>query len=197
MKKVTEICTFFCGYFSDRELRGFEKKSVTSPSKKRYLYKVKNFKKFYRKNKDRLFGYLLRRTGDYSLAADIMQESFTKYLERYRDRELSVSLLFTIGRNLLYDNARKQRGNTLFEEDRHESSVDQEHTVLVREESRRVLVALRKLNKDDADILGLAVTSGLSYREIAGITGVSESNVKVKIHRSRLKLKKILRTGVS
>jgi DNA-directed RNA polymerase specialized sigma24 family protein len=31
----------------------------------------------------------------------------------------------------------------------------------------------------------------LSYREIAGVTGLSEANVKVRVHRARLKLKKI------
>ena len=44
-------------------------------------------------------------------------------------------------------------------------------------------------------ILSLVVSSGLSYKEIAELTGTNETNIKVKIHRSRLKLKKILRKG--
>ncbi len=162
---------------------------------KRYTTKVNSFRDFYNDNKDRLFGYLLRRTGDYHLAADISQESFTKYLERYSKRELSVSLLFTIGRNLLYDNSRKQRATIPFEEENHKGSTDEESAFLVREESRRVLKALQQLEQEEADILSLAVSSGLSYREIAEMTSTSEANIKVKIHRSRLKLKKILRTG--
>jgi DNA-binding NarL/FixJ family response regulator len=34
------------------------------------------------------------------------------------------------------------------------------------------------------------VSSGLSYREIARIAGTSEGNVKVMVHRARVKLKK-------
>jgi RNA polymerase sigma-70 factor (ECF subfamily) len=43
--------------------------------------------------------------------------------------------------------------------------------------------------------LALAVSGVLSYRKIASIAGISEANVKVKVHRARLKLKKILNAG--
>ena len=157
----------------------------------------RNFKKFYNDNKGQFFGYLLRRSGDYHLAADTMQESFARYLERYGKRELSVSLLFTIGRNLLNDHSRKQRKVVPFEENQHKGVADEESAYLVREESRRVLNAMQQLSPEDADVLSLAVSSDLSYRQIAELTGTSEANIKVKIHRSRLKLKKILRTGES
>lgn len=156
---------------------------------------MNNFREFYNDNKDRLFGYFLRRTGDYHLAADISQESFTRYLEQYSKREPSVSLLFTIGRNLLYDHGRRQRPTILFDEERHRSSTDEESAFLVREESRRMLKALQQLDPEEADILLLAVNSDLSYQKIAELTGTSEASIKIKIHRSRLKLKKTLCTG--
>ncbi|MDP4726083.1 MAG: sigma-70 family RNA polymerase sigma factor, partial [Desulfobacterales bacterium] len=68
---------------------------------------------------------------------------------------------------------------------------NQEENYLVRDECRRVLSALQKLERDERDVLTLVVSSGLSYREIAGVTGLSEANVKVRVHRARLKLKKI------
>ena len=173
----------------------FLQKNVTFSQKKRYENKVNTFRKFYKENKDRLFGYLLRKSGNYPLSADIMQESFTRYLERYSDRELSPSLLFTISRNLLYDHGRKNRHETLYEEDRHGVDIDQENIYHVREESKRVLAALQQLNDEEQDILALTVSSGLSYREIAEMTGNSEANIKVNIHRSRVKLKKILQQG--
>ena len=161
----------------------------------RYNNRVENFRKFYKSNKDRLFGYLLRMTGDYHLAADLMQDSFTRYFERYKDKDASVSLLFTIGRNLLFDNFREKDTHKSYEEGRHGLGRDQERAFLVREEYRRVLSAMQRLQKDEREMLTLAVSSDLSYREIAKITGTSESNVKVKIHRSRLKLRKFLRAG--
>ena len=161
----------------------------------RYNNRVENFREFYKLNKDRLFGYFLRMTGDYHLSADLMQDSFTRYFERYKDKDASVSLLFTIGRNLLFDNFRGKDTHKSYEEERHGLGRDQERVFLVREEYRRVLSAMQRLQKDEREMLTLAVSSDLSYREIAKITGTSESNVKVKIHRSRLKLRKFLRAG--
>ena len=83
----------------------------------------------------------------------------------------------------------------LFEGDHEDSSSNQEQALIVREEYRRVLSAMQMLEKDERDILALAVSGILTYREIATIAGISEANVKVKVHRARLKLKKILKAG--
>ena len=122
-----------------------------------------------------------------------MQESFTRYLERYNEREHSPALLFTIGRNLLFDHIRKARPDIAYEDEEHGGSVDQEHIYQVQEEVREVLAALQQLDDEERDILSLLASSGLPYREIAQITGNSEANIKIKIHRSRIKLNKILK----
>ena len=144
-----------------------------------------------------MFGYLLRRSGDYDLAADMMQESFTRYFERYGDRDPSVPLLFTIGRNCFTDHARRRRADMPYDESEHGriEEQDQEKAFLLREESRQVLDALQKLDKNESDLLGLAVSSGLSYQEISEMTEMSIANVKVIIHRARAKLRQILKKG--
>lgn len=72
---------------------------------------------------------------------------------------------------------------------------DEESAYVEREESRRVMSAIQQLAPDEADLLSLVVSSGLSYHQIAELTGTSEGNIKVRIHRCRQKLKKILHTG--
>ncbi len=161
----------------------------------RYIDSVRKFKAFYDKHKDMFFAYLMRSTGDYYLASDIMQESFTRYLERYGKDPQSVSLLYTIGRNLIYDNARKQKRNAGLQPDQNNPEDDHEHYLMVREQYRQVLSAMQTLDADERDILALAVSSQLSYREISSIAGISEANVKVKIHRARVKLRKIVQAG--
>ena len=153
------------------------------------------FKSFYNGHRDRLFGYLLKMTGDYHLAADLMQESFTRYLEKYRQREPSAALVFTIARNLVIDHFRRQPADVPLEEGRNGGRVDQERLLMVREEYRRVLAAMQELPPGDRDILSLVVSSGLPYRRIAEIAGISEANLKVRVHRCRLKLRKFLETG--
>jgi RNA polymerase sigma-70 factor (ECF subfamily) len=156
---------------------------------------VETFGSFYQAQSERLFGYLIRLTGDYQLSSDIMQESFTRYLEHYGHQEQNVSLLFTIARNAVWDNSRKRSQNKELEGDIKDGAIDPEQQLSVREEYRKVLAAMQQLEKSDRDILALTVSSDMTYRDIAAVTGISEANVKVKVHRTRIKLKKILKTG--
>ena len=153
------------------------------------------FSSFYWTQKEKLFGYLMRLTGNYQLSSDIMQESFTRYLENYGPQTQNVSLLFTIARNAVWDNARKKTRNKTIEKDIEDTNIDPEQLTLVRESYRNVLSAMQTLDKDQRDILALTVSSDLSYREIANIIGISEANVKVKVHRARIRLKEILQIG--
>jgi RNA polymerase sigma-70 factor (ECF subfamily) len=153
------------------------------------------FGSFYKNYKKPLFEYLMRVTGDYHLASDIMQESFTRFLERYEQKAPNAALLYTIARNIFLDHFRHQGHRPCFAEDPIDSSKSQEDGLMVKQEYRRVLAALQGLNTDERDILALAISDGISYRDIASIAGISVESVKVKVHRTRLKLKNILQRG--
>ena len=161
----------------------------------RYTNSVDTYRAFYIEHKDKLFAYLMRMTADYYLSSDIMQESFTRYLEHYSQELPSLPLLYTIARNALFDHVRKEGHRTEGKEDQPDCSVDQERTLMVRQEYSHVLLAMNQLEKEERDLLAIAVSGTLSYREIAAITGISVANVKVKVHRARLKLKKTLHKG--
>ena len=141
------------------------------------------FRIFYIENGGRLFSYLLRKCRAPHLANDLVQESFTRYLEKYRNRELTRALLFTIGRNLFYDHMRQQGKNISLEIEPIEPSDNQENAYIVREDSARVLAAMQHLSDEDRDILALVVGGELSYREIAEVRECSESNIKVRVHQ--------------
>jgi len=157
----------------------------------RYTEKVHGVSVLFEENKDRLFSYLIRMTGDYDLAGDILQESFTRYMEHYTDNENSVSLLYTIARNALIDHTRKHRYHVELDGEQKDHAGDLEHTLLIRENYRRVMKGFQALDEEERNILSLAISSDLSYHEIAAITGMSVANVKVKVHRARLKLRKM------
>lgn len=139
--------------------------------------------------------YLIRRSGDYQLACDIMQESFIRIYEKYTAENFTPQLLYTIGRNLALDSIRKRKKNPSSIEFDDQPVDGQEHYLMVRDEYRRVLVAMRHLEDDERDLLSLVVSSEMSYRELAQLTGISEANVKVKIHRARKKLRAYLKAG--
>jgi RNA polymerase sigma-70 factor (ECF subfamily) len=154
-----------------------------------------NLGSFYRDNRRTLFVYLMRMTGDYYLASDIMQESFTRLLEHYNGQTPNAALLFTIARNALFDHSRNRNRNVHLAEDPIDGSAGQEYDVMIKQAYRQVIAAMQQLEKDERDILALAISDGLSYRDIAAIVGISVENVKVKVHRTRLKLKTILQRG--
>ncbi|MEW6674279.1 MAG: RNA polymerase sigma factor [Thermodesulfobacteriota bacterium] len=148
---------------------------------------------FYQRHREKLFYYLMRMTGDYYLSGDIMQESFTRLLKHYGPEVQDVPLLYKIARNAVLDHIRKNSRMSGLEEDEcRDCSVDFERLLMVREEYRKVLAAMQKLGTDEREIIALVAGGNFSYREIAQITGFSEVNVRVKVHRARLRIKEIL-----
>ena len=151
------------------------------------------FRKFYTDNGDKLFGYLLRKTGNTHLAADLAQEAFTRYLEQYRNGEQSVALLFTIGRNLFYDHVRQQPRGELKPDELDGSLISQpEESYIAKQKSAKIMKAMQQLGDEEQDILALIVSSSMRYQEIADLRKCTVANVKVIVHRARKKLKKLL-----
>jgi RNA polymerase sigma-70 factor (ECF subfamily) len=185
--------TLKCQLF--RCIPNYYKKHVTFLPVMRYKHSVKPFKTFYLENKDKVFAYLIRLTGDYQLSVDAMQEGFTKMLSHYGPQRQSVALLFKIARNAAMDDVRRRQPRQHGEYNPEDDGHNPEKMVLVREEYRNVLAAMSQLDKMERDILALAISSELSYRDIAGIVGISAANVRVKIHRARMKLKETLKSG--
>ena len=61
-----------------------------------------------------------------------------------------------------------------------------------REKLSHLLSALQDLPEVDRSAILLRSQDGLSYQEIADTLGISLSAAKVKVHRARIKLAKIL-----
>ncbi len=151
---------------------------------------------FYRAGKDRLFGYLVRMTANHDLSADVMQESFVRYIEHYGSGPCQYPLLYRIARNALNDHFRRNKHFTCMDDSIEDSYATPEQTYEDRDAFQQVLKAMQMLKTDDREILSLATGDGnLSYQQIGEITGNSEANIKVKIHRARLKLREILKKG--
>lgn len=153
---------------------------------------TERYQQFYRDQQHKLFSYLLYKSGDSEVAKDLMQESFTRHFKHYGHQLAdSPSLLFTIARNALVD---YQRGKTRFyraEKSPQETVPDEETSFIIKEESARVQEAMTLLPEKDMEILILAV-NGIAYKEIAAIFNLSVATIKVRVHRTRVKLRTIL-----
>ncbi len=49
---------------------------------------------------------------------------------------------------------------------------------------------MQQLGEEERDTPALVVSSDISYRDMAEMTGTSERNVKVRVHRAKVKLRK-------
>ena len=154
-----------------------------------------SYDSFYRENRDRIFAYLLRLTGDYHLSNDFMQESFVRYFSHYHSTGNNCALLFTIARNAFLDSTRKPREERL--EDKNEVAWvgNPESQLMEKQALNKMLAAIQKLNPVDRELIALLAAKTFSYKEISKMLNISETNVKVKVHRARLRLKAILENG--
>ncbi len=156
---------------------------------------MESCERLYRDNRERVLRFLLHLTGDVELARDLVQETFARYLSRYgRDSE-QLGLLFTIARNAGLDALRRRRTSTLPERETADPRRDPEHQLIDRQEMDRVLAAIRRLDDTDRQLVAFLATGTFSYREIGRLLDLSETNVKVRVHRARLKLKALMAEG--
>lgn len=142
-----------------------------------------------------MFAYLLRLTGDYPLCGDLMQESFTRYLHRYGRQSNNGALLFTIARNAAWDALRKRREEPFQGDDQESPDGDPERQLIQKQAFNSMIAAIQQLNPVDRELIALLSTETFSYRQIGKMLAISEANVKVKVHRARLRLKAILNDG--
>ena len=154
-----------------------------------------SYDSFYRENRDRVFAYLLHLTGDYHLSKDFMQESFVRYFSHYPNNGNNCSLLFTIARNAFLDSIRKCREEKLQDKDEVSLVSNPESQLIEKQGFNKIMAAIQQLNSVDRELIALIATKTFSYKEIGKLLHISETNVKVKVHRARLRLRDILKNG--
>ncbi len=65
-------------------------------------------------------------------------------------------------------------------------------SISAEERSRYLKLAIESLAETDAVVVTLFYYDELSLEEIAGVTGLSSSNIRIKLHRSRKKMYQVI-----
>lgn len=146
-----------------------------------------------------LFKVAYRISGDLAVSEDLCQEAFIRYYKRIvplPSQEQAKYWLIRVVKNLSL-NYEKKRSRERKAYNRYSSELKPEvrtgESELMRKEyARLVQLALKQLPYKLRTIIVLREFGDLSYREIAKISGISESNVKVRVFRAREKLRKYL-----
>jgi RNA polymerase sigma-70 factor, ECF subfamily len=126
---------------------------------------------------DRLHHYLTVRLGSRDEADDVLQETFVRFV-RARNKikrvESLSAYLFTMARNEAARHA--QRKARQFKRQRSLSAgdlfVDADGSAQAREAAEMIAAALDALGDQQREVVELKVYAGLTFREIAEVTGV-------------------------
>lgn len=140
-----------------------------------------------------LYSYLLAATRDPNVAADLLQETFLRYLREAQADRLPVNAhawLFRVATNLVMSGGRRQRTAARWAERQPRADVagSAEDEILRRERDRELLDSLDELPEDGRTAL-LMAAQGFSGAEIAGAIGKSESATRTLMCRARLRLR--------
>ncbi len=135
-----------------------------------------------------IYRYFVRMTGHRDLAQDLTQDLFVRVVRRmeaYVESGRELSWLFQIARNLLRDRQREvsRRAPMIALDEAGDIPLAPTPDVTLAVDR-----ALTQLNPPDREVFLLLETVGLSYEEIATVTGLTVAAVRSRLHRARRSL---------
>lgn len=151
------------------------------------------FKEIFTRNSKKIYHLCYGYTGDSDSANDLMQETFMKVwqnLDKFRNQAMISTWIYRIAVNTCLSWLRQEKRlakneltDNIIENKVEEFSEKNEQVALLYkcisqlEETERIIISM--------------VLDEMPYAEIAEISGVSEGNLRVKIHRIKHKLTEI------
>ena len=144
--------------------------------------------------------YVFYRINDPHASDDLVSQVFEKIvtnLSKYRSNQAPFGpWVFGIARHAVSDFFRSQQRNRLFSFEHlpQLAAIDPplEVTTMQTEEDHHLICALSKLPDREKDLISLKFAGGLNNRQIARLTGLSESHVGVILYRAIQKLRESL-----
>jgi RNA polymerase sigma factor (sigma-70 family) len=146
-----------------------------------------------------IFRYFRYRGADIDTANDLAATVFERALGNlagYDSRHSQIQTwLFAIARNLSINHWKAANNHTFAPLDEDVPIPDDptlEQVLMLIQDKEQILSAVQTLDERAREILALKFGGPLTNRQIAGLTGLTESNVGVILYRSLLKLRTLL-----
>jgi RNA polymerase sigma-70 factor, ECF subfamily len=153
-----------------------------------------SFRAFYDRTARQVWAYLARITGDRSLADDLLQESYYRFLRAERaftSDSHRRNYLFRIATNLAHDRHRRTRGvvNVPVPAENEPGALADGRDLAAETAQRTDLArAMSRLKPREREMLWLAYAQGSSHEEIAESLGLRKSSIKILLFRARRRL---------
>lgn len=155
------------------------------------------FRLFYNQTARPLRAYIGATLHDRSIADDVMQESFLRFLQARLPAAAGddhrKNYLFRIATNLMRDHFRSAKSVALSDSASGEKLAED---IARKQDMRRIM---EELNPKQRELLWLAYVERFSHGEIAGMVGAKTESIRPMLARARHSLAELLRrrTGVS
>jgi RNA polymerase sigma-70 factor (ECF subfamily) len=152
------------------------------------------FERLYEEHARPLLAFLIYRTGDAVLAEDLLADTFERALRarwRFdRRRASEKTWLYSIALNCLRDQSRRRRAEGRALAQVHALSASDYTGADQGLSDRDVLVrAMRRLTREQRDVVALRYGAGLTAREIARATGEPLSTIQGRTAKALRKLR--------
>jgi RNA polymerase sigma factor (sigma-70 family) len=138
---------------------------------------------------DGVYRFIVKNIGHEADAQDNVQTTFEKlWINRNKVEQAKIkSYLFTVAYHQMIDHIRKDKKEMTT--DSFEDVKEPMHLPANAELKQILLKAINELNPTQKSLVLLKDYEGYSYQEIGEIMDLSESQVKVYLHRARMILK--------
>jgi len=152
------------------------------------------FRAFYDRTARQVWAYLARITGDRTLADDLLQESYYRFLrarQSFTSESHRRNYLFRIATNLAHDRHRRAHGtvNVPIPAENEPGALADGRDVAAETQKRADLErAMAQLKPREREMLWLAYAHGSSHEEIAASLGLRKSSIKILLFRARRRL---------
>jgi RNA polymerase sigma-70 factor (ECF subfamily) len=140
---------------------------------------------------DNVYRFIVKNLRHEEDARDVVQTAFEKLWRNREDVDgnKSKSYLFTVAYNSMIDHLRKIKRIQLRDDFKEDSRIYHKESNNIK---AILEVAFSKLSETQRSLVMLKDYEGYSYEEIGKIMNLSESQVKVYLHRARLQLKEYI-----
>ena len=160
-----------------------------------------DFRKVYDANYTLLMQVVMHIVYNQEIAEDLVQEAFERFYVKnisFPTMDEAKYWLLRVSKNLALNHIRRNKreiqlvGKVKKRPGETVNFFDSSKAVIEEEERRNVREAVNSLPENLRSVIQLKEYSGLDYKAIGKVLGISETNVKVRVHRARKKLEEIL-----
>jgi RNA polymerase sigma-70 factor (ECF subfamily) len=148
------------------------------------------FEEIFQANSKKIYHLCFGYTGDEDAANDLLQETFLKVwqnLDKFRNQAMISTWIYRIAVNTCLTYLKKEKRQAKDELTTNIIENKEEEVSEKQEQIKTLYQCIAQLDENERIIITM-VMDELPYPEIAEISGISEGNLRVKIHRIKHKL---------